>query len=55
MADTDVTDWKFVEFDEVPEGPWAKIGENNTFVQNSRKNAERLAQNKPEAPVTLRN
>lgn len=28
----DVCDWKFVEFNEVPNGPWAKYGDNNTFV-----------------------
>jgi len=28
----DVCDWKFVEFREVPNGPWAKYGDNNTFV-----------------------
>ncbi len=54
MADTDVTDWKFVEFDEIPEGPWAKFGENNTFVQNARKTSERLAQNQAATPVTVR-
>jgi hypothetical protein len=37
MNDTDVTDWKFVEFSEVPPGPWSKHGDNNTFVQNARK------------------
>lgn len=36
MDDTDVTDWKFVEFSEVPTGPWAQFGENNTFVINRR-------------------
>jgi hypothetical protein len=36
MNDTDVTDWKFVDFDEVPIGPWATHGENNTFVQRER-------------------
>jgi len=40
MKSTDVTDWRFVEFDEVPNGPWALHGENNTFVQNARE-AER--------------
>lgn len=44
MNDTDVTDWRFCEFDEVPEGPWAKFGENNTFVLNKRKDAQRVAQ-----------
>ena len=28
-----VTDWRFVEFDEVPDGPWAKLGSNNDFVK----------------------
>ena len=36
MDDTDVTDWKFVDFDEIPHGPWVKYGENNTFVINRR-------------------
>ncbi len=43
MQETDVTDWKFVEFSEVPPGPWAKFGENNTFVQNQRKSQQQLA------------
>ena len=37
LQSTDVTNWKFVEFNEVPHGPWAKLGDNNTFVINSRK------------------
>jgi hypothetical protein len=37
IDETDVTDWKFVEFSEVPHGPWSKHGDNNTFVQNERK------------------
>jgi hypothetical protein len=37
MQDSDVTDWRFVEFQEVPEGPWAQHGGNNTFAQNKRK------------------
>lgn len=32
MSGKDVCDWKFVEFREVPNGPWAKFGDNNTFV-----------------------
>jgi hypothetical protein len=43
MDDTDVTDWKFVDFDEVPHGPWAKYGDNNTFVINERLRQRRLA------------
>lgn len=36
MNDTDVTDWRFVDFSEVPNGPWANFGSNNTFVLNAR-------------------
>jgi hypothetical protein len=43
MNDTDVTDWKFVDFDEVPVGPWATHGDNNTFVINKRLEQERVA------------
>jgi hypothetical protein len=43
MADTDVTDWKFVEFSEVPTGPWATHGDNNTFVINKRAEETRMA------------
>ena len=43
MNDTDVTDWKFVDFDEVPPGPWSKHGDNNTFVINQRLEDARLA------------
>ncbi len=53
MNSTDVTDWKFVDFDEVPHGPWAKYGENNTFVQNSRKAQSAVVELNP-APSILR-
>ncbi len=36
MSGKDVCDWKFVEFGEVPNGPWAKYGDNNTFVLKAR-------------------
>lgn len=42
----DVCDWKFVEFSEVPHGPWAMYGENNTFVLNARGATERVASGK---------
>jgi hypothetical protein len=45
MAGTDVTDWKFVEFEEVPHGPWSLYGDNNTFVQNRRKRADVVVRN----------
>jgi hypothetical protein len=37
LNSTDVTDWRFVDFSEVPQGPWAKHGDNNTFVINQRR------------------
>jgi hypothetical protein len=45
LNETDVTDWKFVEFNEVPRGPWSTHGENNTFVINDRKKGAQLAEN----------
>ncbi len=54
MNDTDVTDWKFVDFDEVPRGPWALHGENNTFVMNDRKGAVAMADTHARTPVGLR-
>jgi hypothetical protein len=48
LEPTDVTDWKFVEFKEVPVGPWAKVGDNNTFVLTARKsNSEMAERTKP--------
>jgi hypothetical protein len=44
LNETDVTDWKFVEFKEVPRGPWSTLGENNTFVINNRKKSAKLAE-----------
>ena len=44
LQETDVTDWKFVEFKEVPPGPWAKLGDNNTFVINQRNGVSAVAQ-----------
>jgi hypothetical protein len=55
MLDTDVTDWKFVEFKDVPVGPWSRLGDNNTFVINQRKENTSLVQGrKPSAEITPR-
>ena len=42
LNETDVTDWRFVEFREVPRGPWSTLGENNTFVTKDRKSDREL-------------
>ena len=44
LNETDVTDWQFVDFKNVPRGPWSKLGDNNTFVKNDRKAGTRLAE-----------
>jgi hypothetical protein len=44
LEPTDVTDWRFVDFSEVPRGPWSTLGENNTFVINDRKKTEILVE-----------
>ena len=54
LQDTDVTDWKFVEFSEVPSGPWAKLGDNNTFVMNQRKTQPQLVKAKGQNSVIFR-
>jgi len=44
LQPTDVTDWRFVDFSEVPRGPWSTLGENNTFVINDRKKGSALVE-----------
>ncbi len=46
LRDTDVTDWQFVDFKDVPRGPWSRLGENNTFVIADRKAERTFAQAK---------
>lgn len=54
LQDTDVTDWKFVEFKDVPVGPWAKYGNNNTFVQNQKKSTSAVVERKPSVEIVPR-
>jgi hypothetical protein len=54
MQPTDVTDWKFVEFSEVPRGPWSKLGDNNTFVMNERKATRAVADAKSATAATVK-
>jgi hypothetical protein len=42
LANTDTTDWRFVEAREVPPGPWRKYGENNPFYQQAMQQANPL-------------
>jgi hypothetical protein len=42
LRDIDVCDWKFVEFREVPPGPWAMYGDNNMFVILRRQSIEQF-------------
>lgn len=50
---TDVTDWKFVDFREVPPGPWAQYGENNDFVINARRSGTHVARGIETAPTVI--
>jgi hypothetical protein len=50
INETDVTDWKFVEFSEVPPGPWSKLGDNNTFVINARRADKALVEGPKPTP-----
>ncbi len=43
LGNKDACDWKFVEFREVPPGPWAMYGDNNTFVILRRQSVDRFA------------
>jgi hypothetical protein len=43
LGDTDVTDWRFVDFQEIPPGPWTLYGDNNTFVIERRKREDAFA------------
>lgn len=42
LSGMDVTSWRFVDFAEVPPGPWSYYGDNNDFVVNARRNTERV-------------
>ena len=44
LSGIDVTDWKFVDFREVPPGPWARYGSNNTFVIQKRYSERRYVE-----------
>jgi hypothetical protein len=44
MNTKDVCDWKFVEFREVPPGPWTMYGANNTFVTMQSQTKTQLAE-----------
>ena len=43
LGNADLTDWRFVDFQEIPPGPWALYGDNNTFVIERRKREEAFA------------
>jgi hypothetical protein len=47
LSGTDVTDWKFVDFKDIPNGPWALYGDNNHFVQRARGSQERVVSAAP--------
>jgi hypothetical protein len=44
LQPTDVTDWQFVNTQDVPAGPWRSYGDNNNFVIARRAAEQRLVQ-----------
>ena len=44
LQPTDVTDWQFVNTQDVPPGPWRSYGDNNHFVIARRQAEQKLAQ-----------
>jgi len=42
----DTCDWKFVDVNEIPAGPWTRYGDNNDFVLNARRDTEKVASGK---------
>jgi len=44
LKQTDVTDWRFVSFSEVPRGPWSKFGENKAFLTSDQRNSVKVAE-----------
>ena len=43
MAGGGKCDWRFVDLNEIPEGPWRKLGGNNDFLQAAAANREATA------------
>lgn len=43
LGNKDFCDWRFAEYREVPQGPWAWYGDNNTFVILRRQSNDRFA------------
>jgi hypothetical protein len=42
LGSTDVTDWQFVDFEDVPRGEWSKYGDNNDFVRLEKRLPSRV-------------
>jgi len=51
LSSTDVTDWQFVDFKDVPRGPWSMYGDNNQFVQQAQRNPSRTVRLDPPQPT----
>jgi hypothetical protein len=47
LSSTDVTDWKFVDVGDVPSGPWALYGENNSVARNVNRQPRLTSLNQP--------
>jgi hypothetical protein len=54
LSGTDVTDWQFVDFKDIPRGPWSMYGDNNLFVRttNNIPSRAKLELQKPQVEPT---
>lgn len=49
----DVTSWRFVDFHDVPPGPWAYYGDNNDFVINARRGNSAVVSYGGDSPTVI--
>ena len=46
--------WRFVEFSDVPRGPWSRFGDNNPFVNRALLRRPKVAPASSKSQRTLR-
>ncbi len=51
LQSTDITDWKFVDFQDVPSGPWTLFGENNPFAKKALRPVEKTVKSNGPSPA----
>jgi hypothetical protein len=54
LQPTDVTDWQFVNTQDVPAGPWRRYGEHNDYVIARRQSEQRIVQQQAAASSNIK-